>query len=189
MKKTNQRGLVIFVEGPDDKRFCERIIQPRCNKYKSVQIRRHASLPTKQIVNEIKFVKSRNYDYAFVVDINDEPCVTSKKQKKEQEIGGLDSSKIIVVIKEIESWYLAGLDDTNCKKFGIPSPNHTNTTTKEMFNDRFKPRLSKKGHFPDTLERRRLLGEILDCFDEETALSKNDSFDYFLRKFCNEDSA
>jgi hypothetical protein len=28
--------------------------------------------------------------------------------------------KIIIVKKEIESWYLAGLDEPHCQRFGIP---------------------------------------------------------------------
>lgn len=55
-------------------------------------------------------------DYFYIVDINKLPCVIAKKQNIKNSLTNIDQGRIIVVIKEIESWYLAGLDERECKK-------------------------------------------------------------------------
>ena len=44
------------------------------------------------------------------------------------------SPRVLIVCKEIESWYLAGLTDNDCKKMGIAdSLNDTDHLSKEQF--------------------------------------------------------
>lgn len=60
--------------------------------------------------------------------------MTAKKQKMQNKLRNIDTDKIIVVIKEIESWYLAGLDKKSGKSLGIKNkiPDTTDTIIKKQ---------------------------------------------------------
>ena len=175
------RRLFILIEGPDDGGFFRRIIKPIFEyRYDYVDIFEHAQKPykiTKNFIDNINSMASDEImaDYIFVTDIDDAPCITFRKQVKQNKLENLDKDKILVVIKEIESWYLAGLDSECCKKLRISSPNNTNDIAKEQFN-----RL-----IPKKFEESRIdfLQEILKYFQVEIAKQKNASFRYLLEKY------
>jgi len=171
------RSLYILVEGNDDIRFFEKIIKPKLEeKYNSVEIKTWAVQENKvdSYINSFNGMKA---DYFFVGDIDSSPCVTAKKQKIKSKHYIIDEDRIIVVIKEIESWYLAGLDEKKAKQLGIRNyvyPN-TNTITKEQFNELIPRRFGSRIDF---------LLEILKLFSAEIAKGRNESFRYFIDK-CN----
>lgn len=171
----NYNLLFILVEGPDDERFFNKIIRPRFEK-KNVWVKFY----NYSIVKEIKinkFLKSINAmgaDYIFVADINHVPCITLKKDKIQNKIQDIDRNKIVVVIKEIEGWYIAGIDDENSPKLGFKNMIHTNDLTKEDF-DRIAPKKFRS--------RIDFMQEILNVFQVDIAKRKNDSFKYFTEKF------
>lgn len=80
----------------------------------------------------------------------------------------------MVVVTEIEGWYLAGLDAERSARLGIDEPGATDQITKEDFKE-----LRPSGFNSNRL----FMLEILSCFCVETARAKNASFDYFCRKF------
>lgn len=103
--------------------------------------------------------------------------MTEKKREIKKEFRNIDENKIIVVIKEIESWYLAGLNDENAKKFKI-SPVKIKTTdsiTKEQFNNL----IPRKFRY----SRMDFMIEILKCFSIEMGRQRNKSFRYFADKY------
>jgi hypothetical protein len=172
------KRLYIWVEGDDDVRFFERIIKPKfVEKYNSVEVRPYAGRKKEYIDNFIKSIKAMNNDYIYVRDINDSPCVSDKKQKIQGKLKNIDKHRIIVVIQEIESWYLAGLDGESSGKLGIRLFNVTDTITKEQFNDMFSKKFASRIDF---------MIEILKCFSIEKAREKNRSFRYFIEKYCCE---
>lgn len=114
-----------------------------------------------------------NADYFYVTDINLAPCVTAKKEKVQGKFNNLDENRIIVVIKEIESWYLAGLDDTSSQTFRISSFSNINNITKEQFNALIPKNFDSRIDF---------MLEILKCFSIEIAKQRNKSLRYFLEK-------
>ena len=76
---------------------------------------------------------------------------------------------------EIESWYLAGLNDEECKRLGLPTTiDNTDHISKEQFLGLMPDRFDSKAEF---------MLEILRVFDHETARSKNSSFRYFMQKY------
>lgn len=87
---------------------------------------------------------------------------------------GLKEREIIVVSKEIESWYLAGLTADCETALKVKCPGSTDNLTKEDL-DRLRP-----SRFDSDLD---LLLELLKCFDAMTACKRNKSFDYFHRRF------
>lgn len=174
------KRLYIFVEGSDDGNFFNDIIKPLFeNKYDCVDIVPHAQKPPKTTRNFIKSIKSMSSDnfvadYIFVTDINNAPCITFRKRKKRNKIRNIDDGKIMVIIKEIEDWYLSGLDDACCKKCRIPTHHTTDGITKEQFDSLM----------PKKFEGSRIyfLQEILKYFQTEVAKQKNKSFKYFTEK-------
>jgi len=82
--------------------------------------------------------------------------------------------RMAVVIKEIESWYLAGLGDKAGERMGVTSFQTTDNVTKERFDSIMPSRFDSRIDF---------MCEMLKNFDFETAVQKNRSFAYFAAKF------
>lgn len=176
--------IYFFVEGPDDLRFFENIIytilEKKCNLIKIIT---YAGMKGEKIENYIKSIKSMNHsnnelktEYFFISDIDCQPCVTKKKSFLKAQYNNIDVSKIIVVIKEIESWYLAGLKNKNLEKFNIGNLRETNSINKEDFDRRIPKQFDLKRDF---------LIEILKVFSVSEAKRKNNSFKYFLNYIFN----
>jgi len=174
--------LYIFVEGYDDELFFKHIIITKVKNlenYKNAEIKiiQYAQKPNNYIINYIKSIKSMNHtDYIFVADMDNETCITQKKQEtiKKYE-NNVDFDKIIIVKKEIESWYLAGLDNNSLNKLKIKENfDKTDNIGKGKFNN-LKP--SKFISLSDFKE------EILKHFNIDVAKQKNSSFNYFAKKY------
>ena len=178
----NYKLLHIFLEGNDDERFCISIIKPLLEKkYDSVLFYRYAAKTSKKIVNFIKSIAAMNADFIIMTDIDDSPCITVKKEelkKRKIKYHTLNEDNIIVVIKEIESWYLAGLTAKDLEKLNINSKiKETDNLTKEQF-DRLIP--------SEFVSRIDFMQEVLKHFHLETARRKNKSFNYFFEKYISE---
>ena len=109
-----------------------------------------------------------------MTDINDSPCPTAKKKATQSKLRNIDNDRIIVVIKEIESWYLAGLNDESSKELRIKHFRDTNNLTKEQFNNLMPPKFRSRIYF---------MRVTLDSFQIEIARRKNESFKYFFDKY------
>jgi len=171
------KGLYIFVEGSDDERFFRKIIEPELRKrYSSIKIVQYAQMSKDKKKSFIKSIQSIRADYIYVTDINDEPCVTAKKQKVQKELKNIDSDKIVVLIKEIESWYVAGLSDSVIRKFKIKNLN--TVTTDDIDKEKFEKLIPKR--FDSRID---FMIEILKNFSIKVAAQKNRSFNYFIKKY------
>jgi hypothetical protein len=173
--------LYIWVEGDDDERFLSNVVKPAfLASYDDVKFVRYRQMPPKKVrafLRTIKRIqkKQKAAEYIFVADVNREPCVSAKKQKLLNQYRELERDKILVVVKEIEAWFLAGLTQAACRQLDITYLSNTDGTTKEQFGDLRQNKYDSKVDFQQ---------EILRLFDIETARKKNTSFDYFMRKFC-----
>jgi hypothetical protein len=166
----------IFVEGEKDRLFFSGVVEPIfLEKCDCVQVIEWASKESDWVNNYIRSIKSDrwNADYIFVTDM-DTPCVTARKEEIQKRFRGIDDDKIMVVKKEIESWYLAVLDDNKCRDFEIPSFRDTEGVTKEQFNGLVPARFDSDIDF---------MQQILNSFEIETAKQKNGSFRYFAEKY------
>lgn len=168
--------LFIFIEGDDDERFFQRIINPIYEKkYIAVKIIKYAKMKKEKIINFLKSIRSMRANYIFVTDINMSPCISYKKQNVTKRFDAfVNDDKIAVVIKEIESWYLAGISDNFLMKYKIPNYSATDTITKEQFNSYIPKKFDSRIDF---------MMEILKHFSIEIAKQKNKSFKYFLEKY------
>ena len=169
------KRLFIFVEGGDDIRFFGRLIKPLLTaRYESVELIAYACIKREKVNRFLRSLAKLGHDYIFVGDIDCEPSVEAKKFLLTGRYHELSGDHIVVVIREIESWYLAGLDDATAKRLGVPHLELTNTITKEDFNRMIPRGFASKIDF---------MFEILKFFSLETAAVKNRSFRFFVRKY------
>ena len=170
-----KRRLFILVEGDDDVRFFGRIVKPLfAGPYDSVEIVPYASTKREKVSRFIKSIRLMKQDYIFVADIDSEYSVRDKKQILYYRYSEVDGKDIIIVIREIESWYLAGLDNAAGNRLGITVPPTTDEVTKEDFNALIPNRFSSRIDF---------MFEALKYFSIQIATSKNQSFSYFIHHY------
>lgn len=171
--------LFIFLEGDDDERFFESVVKPFLQeRYSAVKFQKYAKKDKKWKVKFIKSINSMKADYICVGDIDGVPCITAKKEKLTDNFGKkITANRIAIVIREIEGWYLAGLDETTSKKVGIHKKiGTTDKITKDHFNQLI----------PKNVPRIEFMRKILENYDVEIAEGKNISFGYFLNKWMND---
>ena len=168
------KRIDVLLEGPSDERFFDAVIRPMLQgQYDYVQTWQYAGEKQERIKNYLRSIRAMKADYFFLKDINTSPCISAKKKVIEQDYNKLtDPANVLIVVLEIESWYLAGLDDKNCEGLGLSNLSHTDDITKEQF----------EKLIPEKSIRIDFMIEILKRFSRETAKSKNKSFSYFLEK-------
>ncbi|MFW6173008.1 MAG: hypothetical protein ACOC1X_02130 [Promethearchaeota archaeon] len=170
--------VLILVEGRDDVKFFNEIIKPRFEKKSDdthVLVREHAQEPNPVTDRILKNFHKMGADFIYVCDLNDKPCVTSKKMVVDNELKNVEQEKILIVVKKIECWYLAGLTKTNAKKLKIKLPTYsTDNITKDQFNSL----VSKKFDY-----RIDAMAEILKYYSVKQAKKRNKSFKYLMKKY------
>lgn len=165
--------LYLFLEGNDDERFFSHILfSLLLRKYSDIQVIQYAEDPPKKTNKFLRSVRSSGDEYIFVKDINNAPCITASKAKVTSKYR-VDQNNIIIVVKEIECWYLCGLDNQCCEKLRIRRFSSTDNMTKEVF----------KILVPNGITRIEFMQQILERYNIETGKQKNQSFRYFLRKW------
>lgn len=168
------KRFYFLVEENDDEGFFKNIIKPLLiDEYDQVQIWQHAQKSTETVIRFLRSLEAMGADYVYVADIDNFECVTGKKGWIINQLEELDSDKILVVIKEIEAWYLAGIDEENSGK-GIENLSDTNEIFKEDFNELIPENFDSRIDF---------MQEIIKSFSVETGKAKNDSLSYFFSKY------
>ena len=163
--------LFLLVEGDDDERFVERIVIPELSSPNCfVQPYKFAQKKKAEVNRFLRSIKAMGAEYLLLADINAHPCLRSKKEALLQKFTELDDRRALIVVREIESWYLAGLPDNN--PLGVQVPANTSEFTKEQFNDTMPKHLDSRIDY---------MLEVLKLFDTSTATGRNPSFHYFAR--------
>jgi len=110
-------------------------------------------------------------EYIFFTDADLTPSISIKKEKIRKVFSNVEEEKLQIVVQEIESWYLAGLDQKACEKLGVSKKlNDTQTISKEHFLWLMPSRFDSYIDF---------MIEIIKVFDVEAAAETNRSFAYF----------
>ncbi|MDE6251337.1 MAG: hypothetical protein K2M78_01680 [Lachnospiraceae bacterium] len=162
------RIVYIFVEGTDDERFFKQIF-----KENNIKIVTYAKEKKEKINNYIKSIKSiPNCDYVLICDV-DLKSLEDKKKEMIDRFPCCEVEKIIVSIAEIESWYLAGLNEKRSCDMKVKYIHKTDDITKEKF-DILVPKRMHKINF---------MIEILKEFDIKVAMERNLSFNYCVQYF------
>ena len=162
--------LYIFVEGPDDYNYFEKIFGESFGEYKIIK---YASMSQVKLNNFIRTIPSiPNSDYLFFGD-EDGKGIENKKTELLSQYDSLSSNKLFIVQFEIESWYYAGISQDMCKKLKLKHyQQDTNTLTKEQFYSK----LSRPS------ERKYVMSQILTLYSKELADIRNNSFNVFFSK-------
>ncbi len=167
--------LYLFVEGNDDERFFANVIVPLLEpRYKSVHIVKFACMKRVNVCRLIRSIHRMNDEYLLFADIDNEPGVKAKKHILMERFDALDSRNIVVIIREIESWYLAGLDEAAERDLSLPRHLSTDSLSKEYFNSHIPRRF---------VSRIAFMLEILTRFSVLVACGKNRSFRYFITRY------
>lgn len=170
-----KKRLFILVEGEDDVRFFGRIVKPLLvHRYDSVEIIPYASIKREKVNKFLQSIVLMKNDYIFVADIDFEHSVRDKKQLLYYRFSTINDRSIVIVIKEIESWYYAGIPDALAPVLGVPVLPSTDEMVKEDFNARIPRQFDSRIDF---------MFEILKSFSVETATRKNRSFHYFVDRY------
>ena len=167
-------SILFFLEGNDDERFFTRVIAPPLESQNyTVRIWKYAREKRKRTIQLLKSVQGAGMAYVFVRDIDDAPSVQAKKEEMIRCFEVVSDGDIVVVVMEIESWYLAGARPALLKRIGAEGYGDTDYITKEQFNQLI----------PRPMSRIVFMQEILKHFDLEGAKEKNASFRYFMRRW------
>ena len=86
-----------------------------------------------KLTSLIRNIGSMNAGYLLFGDIDDRPCVTVTKEYLVNRFSVPAWDRIVVVRREIEAWYLAGLDEASCDELGLARVSDVDSTTKEQF--------------------------------------------------------
>lgn len=164
--------LYLMVEGDDDARFVERIVIPKLSsRYDLVQAWKFAQKKAAKVNAFLRSIKAMGADYLLLADINAHSCFPMKRMALLAAFPELEAEKTVIVVREIESWYLAGLPDDN--PLGVRAPKNTCELTKERFD----------ASMPKAFDLRRdYMIEVLKHLDIRTATTRNSSFLYFARR-------
>lgn len=169
------KRLYLFIEGPDDDRFfkspvIKRIFLKNYDCVINVPYVGQSSSWLKKFIEPLKY--RQDASYIFVRDIDSSECVTNKKAELIAQYDFLEPEKILIVAKEIESWYLAGLDDKTCQTLGIKYVGNTDKVTKETLDEIIVDSFDSQNEF---------MIEVLKYYSIQTARVNNTSFNYLLK--------
>ena len=158
--------LYVFVEGYYDKLFLGKLFfeeNPLFIEYSRLKI--------EKINNFIKSIKCMpTVDYLFFGDA-DGKTIHEASEHLLKEFRELEQSKLFIVQYEIESWYYAGVCETDCIKLKLNSFEYkTDNLTKEDL-------IAKMA---DETNRQYILARMLDYFSTSLAEERNVSFKYFF---------
>lgn len=168
--------LFILLEGNDDERFFDGIITPLlAENYQKVKLWQHAQKSNEAIERLLVSIKKIDADYIYVEDLDHFKKPQAKKDKIMERLDYLSREKIMIVIREIESWYLAGVNQQTAQKLGISSLESTEKISKEDFNQ-----LISIQHRDSRID---LMREIIKHYSIPTARQKNKSFNYFYEQY------
>lgn len=129
------RRLYILVEGDDDDRLLNKIISSLVfERFDNIKTYKYSQQKAEKIDDFLKTIKSQqHWEYIFIADYDNSPCKAIKKQRLTEIFHELDANRIFIVVKEIEGWYLAGIDESCCRKMNIHYFDKTDNLSKEDF--------------------------------------------------------
>lgn len=174
----DEKPIYAFLEGPDDERFFDRVVAPlfAARGYET-RVWKYACEKKLRTMNLVRAVRKAGYPYVFVRDIDRTPYARVRVQETLRSFGhAMEAEMVVVVIAEIESWYLAGVGEEEEAALGLSAvPHRTDRVTKEAFNTLI----------PRGVSRIEFMQEVLDGFDVGLAKRRNRSFRYFMDWFVD----
>ncbi len=155
--------------------FVKLLLPALKRRYALIKPIKYAQLSKTKRRDLILSIKRQGSDIIYLQDIDNQPCVT---RSKDETINLLEASlvpnDIIVVEKEIESWFLCGLSEKDkYRLIGKTDYIDYNNLSKGLFNDLI----------PTGMSRVEFMVHLLNCYNIGIAKQKNRSFKYFHDKW------
>jgi len=167
--------LALWVEGDRDRRFCDGVLKPVFGiSYGLVLVREYRQLPRPVVNKLLRSMSCEGFDHLFFADQDTAPCVSSRKSKVKQGYPDLTDDRIVVVSREIESWFLAGIQPSHAKRFAIPILGRTDDLSKADFDE------YRKRKFDSDIDS---MAEIVKVYSIAEALQRNRTFEYLHGRF------
>jgi hypothetical protein len=170
--------LYVLLEGPDDERFFSRIVRPLlAERGYEMRIWKYACEKRQRTINLLHAVKKGGHAYIFVRDLDRTPYARLRVQETLDRFGhAIDPEMVVIVVPEIEGWYLAGVSEGAAARLGVCVPSwRTDRITKEVF----------RSLIPRGISRIEFMQAILEEYDVALARKKNRSFRYFMDWFVD----
>ena len=169
------RVIYTILEGDDDERFINKVIQPELEKKLfRVKVYKYAQTTRVELEKFVNLLNKSGTAYIFLADMDRASCYTKKKEWiKSKTTKNVNETRIAIVKAEIESWYLAGLDRQSATSLKIRHFSTTENIFKEDFN-----KISEK--YASKID---CMTDILQKFSLDVAKIQNESFKYFCDKF------
>jgi hypothetical protein len=169
--------LFVLVEGDADLRFFEQVMIPiMSSKHPNIEVRKYAEMKKKVLRGLVKSLPLMKAEYIFVADIDNYPCIRKRKTSILRKYGKvIDPDRIAVVVKEIESWYLCGLDNDYCTTLRSKK---SLTRTEHISKEDFITLIPKGVVKPEFIE------QLFSKFKLDVGKAKNRSFKHFLDNWC-----
>lgn len=176
--------LHVLVEGDHDESFVDNVIRPWLvmrNRYNDVTPFQYAERKKEIVENYVYTINQKGEDLICLTDSTGATCIRKKiDQLIKYEIGMFNPAMIFVVVKEIEGWYLAGFDNSCCRRIRIKYVPRTDQITKKVFHEI----IAKSKYKPEAACRY----EMLRNFDLQLASTRNRSFFRIFDRFLNKNS-
>lgn len=166
-----------FVEGNDDESFISRFLRKIQFPFE-YEVIKYRQLEKGKVDRYLNSIKERGDNYFFLSDFDKGPCIEKRKNELLETYSKLEKERIIIVKREIESWYLALINDEFAKEISI-DPNilrDTSLCTRSLFDE-----IRKKAHYNDIEFKQEILINFKSS-DIDLSRQRNSSLDYFIKK-------
>lgn len=164
----------IFVEGPRDQITINAFLRKLKTNMDSIRFFEYSVKEPKSVNRYIRTIKNMHQNYIMISDYDGR---IDKREKVLNSYTSVDSEKIYIAKYEIESWIIAGLSDDLKVKYNIKNSilRDTEGVTKEVF----------ENLVPASLTDNMFIQEILEKYDIQLAISRNNSLKLFLEYVRN----
>ncbi|MHB8361442.1 MAG: hypothetical protein ACYDAO_05860 [Thermoplasmataceae archaeon] len=146
----------------------------------TIKVVKYAQKNSENIDSYFKSLKSTNNNFQkffLFADLDCErfQCISSRKDGLRDKFMYIRDNDIIIVKREIESWYISGLSKEDCKTLKIKYPANPELISKEKF----------KAMLPKGISDSEFRKLIMEKFSIELARIRSPSFNYFISKFLS----
>jgi len=165
--------IYILIESDTDHEFYEAIIEPILyEKYDQVIPYKYIEKKKKAVTKYINVILKQKADYYVLGDKDDDTNANAIDRVFQRMDTKIHKNKVVLVIKEMECWILAGITDEMYDRYNIEL-NITNTEIycKEEICDEFKKHLNPS----------IFITAILNTYNFNNARLRNNSFDRFMK--------
>lgn len=165
--------FVIFVEGFDDKLFFEKLRKKLClpenTLFYEYACKKNDNI--RAYLRSLDTIPNASYLFTADLDIHGDTVETAIEAISNK--FGASPEKIQIVVKEVEGWYLAGLEGYRLGEKSLKHNGSTDQIDKEAFNYIIEPVLKS------SISRTDILIRILNQYSIDAARNNNTSFKHF----------